>query len=44
MRTGGYRNVFGYEMPDLYEDHQYDKVHPDDVTDVIQSINDAINQ
>lgn len=44
MRTGGYRNVFGYEMPDVYEPHQYDKIHTDDVADVEQSIEDALNK
>jgi PAS domain S-box-containing protein len=44
LRTGGYRNLFGYEMPDLYEDHKYDKVHQNDIADVVQSIEDALNR
>ena len=44
MRTGGYKNLFGYEMTDLYEDHQYDKVHKNDIADVVQSIEDALNR
>jgi PAS domain S-box-containing protein len=43
-RTGGYKNLFGYEMTDLYEHHQYDKVHKNDVADVVQSIEDALNR
>ena len=30
-RTGGYKNLFGYEMTDLYEPHNYEKVHKDDI-------------
>ena len=44
MRTGGYKNVFGYEMSDSYEVHQYDKVHEHDIGDVVQSIEDALNR
>lgn len=44
LRTGGYRNLFGYEVPDLYEDHQYDKVHKNDIADVVQSIEDALSR
>jgi PAS domain S-box-containing protein len=43
-RTGGYKNLFGYEMTDDYEEHNYDKVHKNDIIDIVQSIEDALNR
>ncbi|MEO8762854.1 MAG: PAS domain S-box protein [Ginsengibacter sp.] len=44
MRTAGYQNVFGYDMPDLYEAQQYNKIHKNDIAHVIQSIENALNR
>jgi len=43
MRTSGYKSLFGYEISDLYEYHQYEKIHSNDINNVIQSIEESLN-
>ena len=43
-RTGGYENLFGYKMTDLYEPHDYKKVHKDDVANVLKVVEDAFKR
>ena len=43
-RTGGYKNLFGYEMTDLYEPHNYEKVHKDDIANVLKIVEDAFKR
>jgi PAS domain S-box-containing protein len=43
-RTGGYKNLFGYKMSNLYENHQYDKIHKSDIDNVVKNIGDALNR
>lgn len=40
-RTGGYKNLYGYEMTDLYEPHTYEKIHKDDIATVLKIIDEA---
>ncbi|MEP6927000.1 MAG: PAS domain S-box protein [Ginsengibacter sp.] len=42
-RTGGYKNLFGYEMTDRYENYQYEKIHKNDIADVVESMQNALN-
>ncbi len=41
-RTGGYKNLYGYEMTDLYEAHNYEKIHKDDISYVTQGVDNAL--
>jgi PAS domain S-box-containing protein len=41
-RTGGYQNLFGYEMTDLYADHNFEKIHKNDTAYVRQTIKTAL--
>jgi PAS domain S-box-containing protein len=43
-RTGGYTNLFGYEMNDLYEPHNYEKIHKDDIANVSKIVEDALKK
>jgi len=42
-RTGGYKNLYGYEMTDLYVPHTYEKIHKDDVDRVLKMVEEAFN-
>lgn len=41
-RTGGYKNLYGYEMTDLYEPHNYEKIHKDDIANVLKIVEESI--
>jgi PAS domain S-box-containing protein len=43
-RTGGYQNLFGYEMTDLYEAHHYEKIHKDDIAYVTKGVENALKK
>lgn len=43
-RTGGYKNLFGYEMTDQYEPHKYEKIHKDDIAGVLKIVEDAFKR
>jgi PAS domain S-box-containing protein len=40
-RTGGYKNLYGYELTDLYEPHNYEKIHKDDIANVLNIVKKA---
>ena len=40
-RTGGYKNLYGYEMTDLYEPHTYEKIHIEDIARVLKIVEEA---
>ncbi len=42
-RTGGYKNLYGYEMTDLYEPHNYEKIHKDDIANVLKIVEESLN-
>lgn len=42
-RTGGYKNLFGYKLTDLYEPKTFDKIHPDNVKEAENIIEKALN-
>ena len=42
-RTGGYKNLYGYEMTDLYEPHNYDKINKDDIANVMKIVEESFN-
>ena len=33
-RTGGYKNLFGHKISNAYEEHNYQKIHPEDLDNV----------
>jgi len=41
-RTGGYKNLYGYELTDLYEPHNYEKIHKDDIANVLKTVEDSL--
>ncbi|HEY5407990.1 MAG TPA: PAS domain S-box protein [Ginsengibacter sp.] len=41
-RTGGYKNLYGYEMTDLYEPHNYEKIYKDDVANVLKIVEESL--
>lgn len=43
-RTGGYKNLYGYEMTDLYEPHTYEKIHKDDIANVLKMVDEAFKR
>ncbi|HEX7457434.1 MAG TPA: PAS domain-containing protein, partial [Ginsengibacter sp.] len=43
-RTGGYTNLFGYEMNGVYEPHNYEKIHKDDIAKVLKIVEDAFKR
>lgn len=43
-RTGGYKNLYGYEMTDLYEPHTYEKIHKDDIVNVLKIVEEAFKR
>ncbi|KAA9040874.1 PAS domain S-box protein [Ginsengibacter hankyongi] len=43
-RTGGYKNLYGYEMTDLYEPHTYEKIHKEDITRVLRIVEEAFKR
>lgn len=43
-RTGGYKNLFGYDMTDAYEPHNYEKIHEDDIGYVLKSVRGAFKR
>lgn len=42
-RTGGYKNVFGYTLTDVYQENGYDRIHQDDIKTVEKIIQDTLN-
>jgi PAS domain S-box-containing protein len=43
-RTGGYTNLFGYEMNGVYEPHNYEKIHKDDIAKVLKIVKDTFKR
>jgi PAS domain S-box-containing protein len=43
-RTGGYNNLFGYEMTDRFADHNFEKIHKEDRAHAMQSIKDFLKK